>query len=118
MVKMWEEILEQPVVLERNLEKNSGTVREIIEAVQAQKVNFVYIAARGTSDHAAVYGKYVMELVTGIPVALAAPSVLTVYHSSLKLKNCLVIAVSQSGKAADALEVIRNANSQDRKSVV
>jgi len=109
---MWEEILEQPVVLERNLEKNSGTVREIIEAVQAQKVNFVYIAARGTSDHAAVYGKYVMELVTGIPVALAAPSVLTVYHSSLKLKNCLVIAVSQSGKAADALEVIRNANSQ------
>lgn len=112
MVKMWDEIFEQPAVLERCLKRNSGIIREIVEAIHAHNISFVYIAARGTSDHAAVYGKYVIELTTGVPVALAASSVLTMYQSSLKLKNCLVIAVSQSGKAADALEVIRNANEQ------
>lgn len=111
MVKMWDEIWEQPVVLERAL-RDLSAVQAVVQAVHAQKINFVYIAARGTSDHAAVYGKYLMETMLGIPVALAASSVLTVYQRDLHLKNALVIGISQSGKAADVLEVIKNANSQ------
>jgi len=111
MVKMWDEIREQPEVLARSLQ-NLQLIREVVKAIRSRNIDFVYIAARGTSDHAAVYGKYLMETILGIPVALAASSVLTVYQRSLKLKNALVIGISQSGKAADALEVIRNANAQ------
>lgn len=111
MVKMWDEIREQPEVLARSLQ-NLQPIREVVKAIRSRNIDFVYIAARGTSDHAAVYGKYLMETILGIPVALAASSVLTVYQRSLKLKNALVIGISQSGKAADALEVIRNANAQ------
>lgn len=111
MVKMWDEIREQPAVIERSL-KDLQAIREAVRAIRSRKIDFVYIAARGTSDHAAVYGKYLMETILGIPVALAASSVLTVYQRDLNLKNALVIGISQSGKAADALEVIKNANSQ------
>jgi glutamine---fructose-6-phosphate transaminase (isomerizing) len=111
MVKMWTEILEQPVILER-LGKDLGAVRELVKAIRLQKPNLVCIAARGTSDHAAVYGKYIIELITGIPVALAASSIYTLYQKNLNFHNCLVIGISQSGKAADVLEVIRSANRQ------
>ncbi|MBC7961271.1 MAG: SIS domain-containing protein [Vallitaleaceae bacterium] len=109
MIKMWEEILEQPKVLSRCLEINLDSIRNIVKEINKSDINSVVIAARGTSDHAAVYGKYIIELMTGLPVSLAAPSVFTVYQKKLKLKGCLVIGVSQSGKAADVLEVIRGA---------
>ncbi|MCX7747663.1 MAG: SIS domain-containing protein [Clostridia bacterium] len=112
MVQMWNEIWEQPVVLERCLEKNNRAIKEIVKDIHSHNVDSICIAARGTSDHAAVYGKYVLELETGIPVALAASSVVTMYNKSLSFKNSLVIGISQSGKAADVLEVIRNANQQ------
>ena len=70
------------------------------------------IAARGTSDHAAVYGKYLIEILTGLPVSLAAPSVFTVYKKTLKLRNSLVIGISQSGKDLDVLEVIKAAKEE------
>jgi len=110
MSQMWNEIWEQPLVLERCYEKNIVIIAKIVEAIINQQINQVVIAARGTSDHAAVYGKYVIELMTGIPVALAASSIFTIYQKSLNFKNSLVIGISQSGKAADVLEVIRNAN--------
>lgn len=112
MTRMWNEIQEQPVVLERCFEKNRTVFKEIINALSLQEINTVFIAARGTSDHAAVYAKYAIEYSTAIPVALAAPSVFTMYGRSIRFRNTLVIAISQSGKAADALEVIREANRQ------
>ena len=57
-----------------------------------------------------MYGKYVFEILTGIPVSLSAPSVFTMYRKKLKMDRCLVIGISQSGMAEDALAVIRNAN--------
>lgn len=110
MVMMWEEIMEQPKVLSMCLESNMNVLKNIVEAINKSTINSVVIAARGTSDHAAVYGKYIIELMTGLPVSLAAPSIFTLYQKKLKLKGCLVIGVSQSGKAADVLEVIRGAN--------
>jgi len=112
MTQMWNEIHEQPAVIERCLKANAGPINKIADVIKSRGVDFVVIAARGTSDHAAVYGKYVIELSTGIPVALAASSVFTVYGRSLNLRNSLVIAISQSGRAADVLEVIRSANKE------
>jgi glucosamine--fructose-6-phosphate aminotransferase (isomerizing) len=109
MTKMWDEIYEQPAVLEKCLQ-NAGFIKEIAMALKSQDINLVYIAARGTSDHAAVYGKYLIEYLLGIPVALAAASIFTVYHKNLNFKNVLVIGISQSGEAADVLEVVKSAN--------
>lgn len=109
MLHMWEEIHEQPEVLRICLENNINVIKDIIKCIHENDIRLVYIAARGTSDHAAVYAKYVIELLTGVPVGLAAPSIFTVYQGSLKLNNSLVIGISQSGKAADVLEVIKKA---------
>lgn len=110
MVLMWNEILEEPGTIENCINKNRQLISEIVEDIRNSGIDRIMIAARGTSDHAAVYAKYVMETTLGIPVALAAPSVFTVYHGSLKLDKTLVIGISQSGKAADVLEVIKSAN--------
>jgi glucosamine--fructose-6-phosphate aminotransferase (isomerizing) len=109
MTKMWDEIHEQPAVLEKCLH-NAGFIKEIAVQLQSQDIHLVYIAARGTSDHAAVYGKYLIEYLLGIPVALAAASIFTVYHKNLNFEKALVIGISQSGEAADVLEVIKSAN--------
>ena len=110
MVQMWNEIWEQPVILERCFDKNINSIKELVKILRGKNIDSICIAARGTSDHAAVYAKYVLELTTGIPVALAASSVFTIYQKSINLKNSLVIGISQSGKAADVLEVIKCAN--------
>ncbi len=110
MVLMWNEILEEPVTIEKCMNQNKQLIADIVEEIRRLGIDRIMIAARGTSDHAAVYAKYIMETTLGIPVALAAPSVFTVYHGSLKLDKTLVIGVSQSGKAADVLEVIKSAN--------
>jgi len=110
MVKMWNEILEQPKVLSNCLENNINVINDIVDSLNHSNIKSVVIAARGTSDHAAVYGKYIIELMTGIPVSLAAPSVFTLYNKKLKLENSLVIGISQSGEAEDVLEVLKAAN--------
>lgn len=111
MTQMLKEINQQPEVLKRSMQSNENTVKSLVESIRQRDIKSVYIAARGTSDHAAVYGKYVIEILTGIPVGLAAPSVFTLYNKKVHLKNSLVIGISQSGKAADVLEVVKSANS-------
>lgn len=106
---MHKEILEQPMVLKTCLEKNEGTLVKLISELNETKPDFIVIAARGTSDHAAVYGKYMLETLTGIPVVLAAPSVVTTYKSTLKMKNALVIGISQSGAAEDVAAILNQA---------
>lgn len=111
MTLMWKEISEEPKVMENCLNKNSDLITEIVKELKGSGINHVMIAARGTSDHAAIYAKYMMGILVGIPVTLAAPSIYTVYNKNLKLDKALVIGISQSGKAADVLEVIKAANS-------
>lgn len=112
MTLMWQEIMEQPKVLENCLVENKNTIDAIVARLKQSEIRNVIIVARGTSDHAAVYGKYIIEIKKGIPVMLAAPSVFTMYNKMLKMENSLVIGVSQSGKAADVLEVISSAKKQ------
>ena len=110
MVLMWNEIQEQPEVLERCFRSNKEILQKIVKTLAEKSISNVVVAARGTSDHAGIYGKYIIEYELGLPVSLAAPSIFTVYHKKMKLHNCLVIGLSQSGKAEDVLEVLKNAN--------
>ncbi|GHV01413.1 glucosamine--fructose-6-phosphate aminotransferase [Clostridia bacterium] len=104
---MYKEIGEQPEALRNAARVNAGTLKKLAAAIGKFDPTGVYLAARGTSDHAGVYFKYLAETVWGIPVAFAAPSVVSLYGGKLDLKYQLVIGVSQSGKAADVLEIIK-----------
>jgi len=68
------------------------------------------LVARGTSDNAALFGRYLLELTTGIPVSLCASSIHTLYHARLDLGQTLVVGISQSGEGTDvnlALKCVR-----------
>ena len=90
---------------------NEETLKALVADIKASDIDNVYFAARGTSDHASIYAQYLLGIYVGIPAALATPSVISVYNGKLCLKKSLVIGVSQSGKAADVLEVIKRGNS-------
>ncbi len=109
---MLQEIREQPAALERTLR---GELRGI-EKLKAQLANnpprLIVLAARGTSDNAAQFGRYLFELLTGIPVSLAAPSVYTLYNKPPNLAGALVIGVSQSGESTDVNAVLEAGRAQ------
>lgn len=98
---MLEEIAEQPAVLERTLRSEAAKYAKLGPYLREKDIDFVVIAARGTSDNAALFGRYLIEITCGIPVSLAAPSVYTLYDAKLNLKRALVVGVSQSGEGDD-----------------
>ena len=109
---MWKEISETPRVFGDIQVKNVETMKNLVQTIKASDaVNFV-AAARGTSDHALTYFKYLMEINSKYTVSLAAPSVITLYNGKMDLSRSIIIGCSQSGKAADVLEVIRRGNDQ------
>jgi len=110
MTIMWKEIMEQPEALRRCREVNAPVIRKLVEEIRSRDIQNILLAARGTSDHAALYGTYLLELTLGIPVSLAAPSIFTLYNHTMKLDKTLVIGLSQSGQAADALAVLEAGN--------
>jgi glucosamine--fructose-6-phosphate aminotransferase (isomerizing) len=109
MSKMLEEIREQPVALERTLKEELGAVAELKRRLDANRPRFVVLAARGTSDNAAVFGRYLLEIATGVPVSLAAPSIFTLYHRDIDFRDTLVVAISQSGESTDTNLVLERA---------
>ncbi|NLK17082.1 MAG: SIS domain-containing protein [Clostridiales bacterium] len=109
---MEKEIFEQAKVLSDCLAYNGRALDELVDIINKGDFAGIMIAARGSSDNAGTYFKYAMESLTGIPVALAAPSVVTMYGKELKLKNYLVIGVSQSGAAEDVMAVLSEAKRQ------
>ncbi|NLZ36440.1 MAG: SIS domain-containing protein [Clostridiales bacterium] len=110
MKNLEKEIREQPVTLAQVRSTNDAALKALIADIKAYGVDNVYISARGTSDHASIYFQYLLGVYVGVPAALATPSVVTAYNGKLKFKNALVIGVSQSGAAADALEIVRRGN--------
>jgi glucosamine--fructose-6-phosphate aminotransferase (isomerizing) len=88
------------------LTSNGKTINALAKIFQARKPHSIVIAARGSSDNVARYGKYLLGAVTGLPVALATPSLLTIYNQSLRLGNTLVIGISQSGQSPDIVAVL------------
>lgn len=102
------EILEQPAAVTRLLDAEGERVGKLLHRL-APKPRFVMIAARGTSDNAARYAQYAFALAARLPVALAAPSIVTLYKSSIDAKGALFIAISQSGRSPDIVESLISA---------
>src|SRR5215471_14591320 len=104
------DIAEQPEVYARMLARTD--IAPLAARIADQQPRHVIFTARGTSDHAALYGAYLTEIRLGIPAGLASPSAITVYGARPDLRDSLVVAVSQSGGSPDLGEVIRVAREQ------
>jgi glutamine---fructose-6-phosphate transaminase (isomerizing) len=107
-----QEIHEQPAVIERLLSTQAETATRIARAVHDFAPTFVCIAARGTSDNAARYAQYLFATHARLSVALATPSVHTLYHNPPRLERALVIGISQSGQSEDIRQVLQDARDQ------
>ncbi len=109
---LFREIHEQPDALARFLDAEAANVQRIAAEINRRKPTYITIAARGTSDNAATFAKYVFASFNGLPVALATPSLYSIYHTPPRLTDSLVIAISQSGESPDILAVIEEARRQ------
>jgi glucosamine--fructose-6-phosphate aminotransferase (isomerizing) len=107
-----DEILEQPAVAERFLEHGLPEVRRIADSLAEREIDVILIAARGTSDHAAIYAQYLFGALHRLPVALATPSLVSLYGIAPRLERALVIGISQSGRSPDVVGVIDAARAQ------
>jgi glucosamine--fructose-6-phosphate aminotransferase (isomerizing) len=112
MSKMLEEIREQPAALERTLQGERSAIEQLKARLAKHPPRMILLAARGTSDNAAQFGRYLLEITTGIPVSLAAPSIFTVYKAPVRLDGVLVVAISQSGESTDTNLVLELAKAQ------
>jgi len=106
---MLQEIAEQPSALAKTIAEERHKVERLGDAVRKRDVDLIVLVARGSSDNAALFGRYLLEITTGVPVSLSAPSVHTLYHAKLNFKRALVIGVSQSGEGEDINRVLENA---------
>lgn len=106
---MLEEIAEQPHVLERTIVAEQEKITKLGDFLRQKDIDLIILVARGSSDNAALFGRYLLEVTTGIPVSLSAPSVFTLYNARLRLKRAVVIGVSQSGEGADINLVLERA---------
>ena len=106
------EILDQPAVLARLLATRFDDVRRMVQEVARRDVEFVLIAARGTSDNAGLFAKYLWGIENHLPVALAAPSMFSVYQSPPRLRRALVVGISQSGQSPDIVTVVQEGQRQ------
>ncbi|MEO3778081.1 SIS domain-containing protein [Micromonospora sp. B11E3] len=104
------DIAEQPAGYERLLSaEHAGAIARVAAAVAERRPRHVVFTARGTSDHAALYGAYLTEIRLGLPAGLASPSAVTLFGARPDLSDALVVGVSQSGGSPDLTEVLRTA---------
>jgi len=106
---MLSEIAQQPVALERTIKRESRRIERFAERVKGRRLRLIVLVARGSSDNAALFGRYLLEVTTGLPVSLSAPAVHTLYRARLDLSDALVIGISQSGEGEDVNLVLENA---------
>jgi len=102
-VIMASEIAETPKVFTAILD-NKKAFDSVKDVLLEEKIQSVLILARGTSDNAAHYLKYLIETQIGLPVGLTSPSSVTVYNAELKYANTLIVAISQSGQSPDLVK--------------
>jgi len=108
---LYHEILEQPHVLS-GLLKTRPAVEQVCAALSRRTYPYVMVVARGSSDHAALYAKYLLGIANRLPVALAAPSLFTQYKTPPVIHQALVVGISQSGATEDVVSVVQAAREQ------
>jgi glutamine---fructose-6-phosphate transaminase (isomerizing) len=107
-----DEIFEQPDALERLFSGDCGAPLAAVDAIRRRNVRTVVVAARGSSDNAARYAGYVFGAQNRLPVALALPSLFTLYDAPPRMHDTLVIGISQSGETPDVVAVVEEARRQ------
>lgn len=100
---MYTEAAEAATAVARQFAANAATIDALVERLRAQPPRFIVTCARGSSDHAATYGKYLFETALGLVTASASPSVGSVYAVQPQMQDALFVAISQSGKSPDLL---------------
>jgi glucosamine--fructose-6-phosphate aminotransferase (isomerizing) len=111
-VSIHAEILEQPGVIRALLEAQRGAAERIAAEVRGRGIEYVFLAARGTSDNAGRYANYLLGAHNRLPLALATPSLFSCYKRAPRLKRALVIGVSQSGQSPDIVSVLEEGRRQ------
>ncbi len=108
MSLMLAEIQQQPASLERTIKREGPRITRFAGSLKRRGIRLIVLVARGSSDNAALFGRYLLEISAGVPVSLAAPAVHTLYRAKLDLRDALVIGISQSGEGADVNIVLEN----------
>jgi len=111
---IFQEIHEQLAVLTRLLSTEKEVIRQLAAAIKEREISHVVIAARGTSDNAGRYAQYVLGAINGLSVALATPSLFSIYSQPPRFGNALVLGISQSGKSPDIVAVLAEARRQGK----
>jgi glucosamine--fructose-6-phosphate aminotransferase (isomerizing) len=111
-VSLHDEILEQPDAARRQLAANDEALTSLAARIREQPVDNVVIAARGTSDHAAIYAQYLLGAINRLPVGLATPSLVSLYRVEPRFERALVVGISQSGASPDVVGVVEAARRQ------
>lgn len=109
---LFSEISEQPERIGRLFSSQRRHIEKIAAEIRKRNVQYVFLAARGTSDNAGRYANYLLGAMNGLPLALATPSLFTYYKKPPTLQNALVIGISQSGKSPDIVSVLREGRRQ------
>ena len=107
--QMRREIVEIPDAVARLLDEGDSALREAGRAIRARNPHFVVTVARGSSDHAATFLKYAIELTAGLAVASVGPSIASIYGAKLRLNGAACLAISQSGKSPDIVAMAEQA---------
>jgi glutamine---fructose-6-phosphate transaminase (isomerizing) len=110
---LYSEITEQPERIKSLLASQKKAVEKIADAIQKRDIQYVFLAARGTSDNAGRYANYLLGAQNGLPLALATPSLFTYYNQPPILKNALVVGISQSGQSPDIVSVLEEGKKQN-----
>jgi len=111
-VSLRDEILEQPAAARRLLAAADSSIEPLAHELRARRPAFALIAARGSSDNAALYAQYLFAVRNQLITALATPSTLTLYGARPRMADALVIGISQSGRSPDIIAVLDEAHSQ------
>lgn len=109
---LYQEIHEQPHVIRQLLTQPQKPILQLAKEINARDLKRVFIAARGTSDNAARYAKYLLGAHNQLDVSLATPSLFTVYEQPPDLSNSLVLGISQSGKSPDIVSILTEGRKQ------
>jgi glucosamine--fructose-6-phosphate aminotransferase (isomerizing) len=110
------EIYEQPAAIQSLLDNQTSAVQTMADRLR-DHFDGILIAARGTSDNAARYAQYLFGAHNRLPVALATPSLFTLYQQPPRLKHLLVVGISQSGQSPDIVAVLAEASRQGQPTI-
>jgi glucosamine--fructose-6-phosphate aminotransferase (isomerizing) len=106
------ELYEQPAVVTRLVAEEFDHASQLATDMRRRGVQYVMVAGRGTSDNAGVYGKYLFAAMNKTPVAMATPSLFSIYHTPPRFGDALVLGISQSGQSPDIVSVLAEARRQ------